>query len=157
MFSLSTQNRRWAGWLLTLAFVFMTLPAHFGWQCLDGTPCPVKCPMGRNVSSPTTAQIKPAESECMRCHSASNAIVVTPPASETLSTMTCVLKADTQPVVTLVERTHFILPLLALPPPQREPVVVSVSTPLTLPETLFFLPQRFLRPQSGRAPPIHLG
>lgn len=150
-------NRRFWGWLLSLALLVMALPSHAIWQCLDGTPCPLTCPTlrGSNPSAATQHQATPVASNCIRCHSAPVAIFQVSPETEVIcKTTTCVLRAQTQPAATLAGESVIILPLLALPPPCFIfAVVASPSAYIPCTGLLFFLPQRFLRPHPGRAPP----
>ena len=72
------------------------------------------------------------------------------------STPHCVLRVSERPVSTLQEGVKFFVPLLALPPPTvvATPLFSVTSVALLTASDLSFYPQRFLRPDFGRAPPL---
>ncbi|HLK60964.1 MAG TPA: hypothetical protein VKU00_30650 [Chthonomonadaceae bacterium] len=151
-------NRRLMGWLLTLSLCVLTLPSGASWQCLNGTPCPLDCPMLRGASAPGSAICTVApKGHCARCQSAPAVpTLVSISGKATCSSSPCVLRFQSKPDTALSGKQLLTLPLLAMPPPPVS-VLVSVETqvvPASSP--LCFLPQRFLRPFSGRAPPILL-
>lgn len=157
-------NRKWVGWLLTLTLLFLTLPSGAAWQCLDGTPCTSNCPMlqgshSHNVSC--KALTKNSCSHCSLCTpaAATRVTISRHAASLSCTSSKCVVKVSEHPASTLQHGLDLPLPLLALPPPapaHLRSIVIESTFHITFPIRLCFYPQRFLRPASGRAPPVSI-
>jgi hypothetical protein len=154
-----SDNRKLWGWLLALALLVMTLPSGASWQCLNGTPCPANCPM---LKSSTKASVQncaapAASAHCSHCSAASPAARVTGNQHRVAcTTPVCVLRYSSQPTISLTNKQILTLPLLALPPPSPVAAAPVKAASVPVPTTLSFYPQRFLRPTSGRAPPVWL-
>ena len=151
-------NRRWIGWLLTLAMIVLAMPSGASWQCLDGTPCPANCPMLRESSSRTASCATPLGKHCSLCASRTAAVITSPYHGSALSCTSpkCVVRVSERPASTLQHGVEFHIPLFALPPPSPVRFTFAFSETIvqvSFPTRLYFYPQRFLRPASGRAPP----
>lgn len=157
MTSRMQNNRRWIGWLLTLATIVLAMPPGASWQCLDGTPCPSNCPMLWASRSHMASCAAPSGMHCSLC--APRATVARQPyrrgSAMSCTSPKCVARVSERPVSTLQQGVEFHVPLLALPPPPVHFtfVVNETTIPVSFPIRLFFYPQCFLRPASGRAPP----
>lgn len=161
MLPCGAHNRRGIGWLLTLALLVLTLPSGASWQCLDGTPCPHDCPMPHGTQTPSVAVSTTTQaSTCIHCTACpSNAAISlpqTPGKSTNCTTSQCVLRVSEQPVSVVQSGVEIPAPLLALPPPPVVVCPVNVASTSNFTPYLCFYPQRFLRPFSGRAPPVLL-
>ncbi len=158
MTSRTQNNRRWIGWLLTLAMVVLALPSGASWQCLDGTPCPANCPMLRASSSRTASCATSSGKHCSLCTPRAAALITSPHHGSAIACTSpkCVVRVSERPASTLQQGVKFHVPLLALPPPapvQFTFVISETTLLISFPIRLYFYPQRFLRPASGRAPP----
>ena len=152
-------NRKWASLLLAFALVIMALPAGASWQCLNGTPCLRGCPMLRVARSASPRHAASASERCSRCQNPVSSFhaAFTAGAAASVCGSSCVLRAQTRPAAALSDKTTLILPLLALPPPAPRFVFPPAKTAvISMPALILFFPQRFLRPASGRAPPVCL-
>jgi hypothetical protein len=157
-----TDNRKVWSWFLVLALLVMTLPSRASWQCLNGTPCPANCPMlswGHKTDT-TLNCASSAAAHCAHCTTGSFASSATGRRLRSVcATPVCILRYSSQPTSSLSTQQMLTLPLLALPPPSSpSPVTIVLVTPVSVfvPAPLLFYPQRFLRPTSGRAPPVWL-
>jgi hypothetical protein len=152
-------NRKWAGWLLTLALLVMAMPSGAAWQCLSGTPCPNDCPMLHNenaAAGQSDSLSRVPASHCSDCPTVPVALT-THKSHETINTTPqCVLRVPFHSTVSLAEKQILTLPMLALPPPFQVMAVPTASVRLSTPTALVFYPQCFLRPYAGRAPPFRL-
>ena len=147
-------------WLLALSVLVTGTASSASWQCLNGAACSSACPMLLRSSAPTIAGGSPcsmsAVGHCAKCQTNIPAIhAVTTPLSVNCSAP-CVLKADTRPAAALTQKQVVYAPLLALPPPPHVQVVPVQVVAVSTPPPICFYPQRFLRPHSGRAPPVLL-
>ena len=146
-------NRRLISWLLMLALFCVALPSGASWQCANGLPCPLDCPLltGGTAKS-DCANVSPAH--CAKCAAPSTSIAVGK-ASRLCPLSQCQLRVQTKPDAALTHKHLFTLPLLALPPPAQPQFTVYSADRIAFscPLPLAFFPQRFLRPYSGRAPP----
>ena len=159
MASRTQNNRKWLGWLLTIVMIVLALPSGASWQCLDGTACPSGCPMLQDSRSRMTSCKSPTGQHCALCAPRITAVVISLHHGDTLSCTTpkCVVRVSERPASTMQHGVEFHVPLLALPPPARFAFVINEpSIPASFPIRLPFFPQRFLRPASGRAPPVSL-
>lgn len=149
-------NRRWIGLLLAMALVVLTLPSHASWQCLDGTRCPLNCPMLRAVPSDHNTCMLKMSVHCSMC-TAHIAALSQKNRTVHCTSLPCVLRVAEQPASSLKNGVEIYVPLLAMPPPALfTPPFVRISTDVVFSPLLPFYPQRFLRPNFGRAPPICL-
>lgn len=156
-----TYNRIVWSWLVVLALLMMTLPSGASWQCLNGTPCPANCPMLRDQKAVKALScVSPATAHCSHCAPSSLATHVAgrQKLKSVCATPVCVLRYSSHPTSSLTHKQMLTLPLLALPPPAPFPVALVCTEPtsLSVSAPLLFYPQRFLRPTSGRAPPVWL-
>ena len=157
-------NRIWVGWLLTLTLLFLTLPSGAAWQCLDGTPCPSNCPMLQGSRFPDVSSKSLTKSSCSHCSHCTSAVSTRVTGlrrdiSLSCTSSKCVVRVSEHPASTLQHGLDLPMPLLALPPPAPAHlafIILKSSFLITFPIRLCFYPQRFLRPVSGRAPPIFL-
>lgn len=146
-------NRRLMGWLLTLSLLVMTLPVNASWQCLNGSPCPPKCPMltGEQAQQPIT------QPHCSLCPTEQKT-TVTASKTRLCPLSQCVLKVRPQPEATLTDKEgfHGVSHALIVQSPEPIEAFVIESLPLLNTPLLCFYPQRFYRPHPARAPPTLL-
>lgn len=154
-------NRRAIGWLLTLALLAMGLPSRATWQCLNGTPCPANCPILRGnppiSGMHSSFQTGKKTSQCAHCAVAQPTGAVTSSTKAPgCSSPRCVLIVRSHATIALAAAQHFIMPLLALPPPVLPMAASTLAILLPTSTTLLPLPERYLHSCSGRAPPLPL-
>ena len=165
----SIHNRKWLAWLLSAAFVLMTLPSVATWQCLDGHACPPGCTMqhmGENAkangsSSPRSCCLLKNSKEdgsqhCALCTSANskNSLV-----KERCTSPMCVLRTIEKPDSSATVGAHFVfhldtnsvlLPAASYTLVPEETVTISFGSSRAPPDRLF------VRVSSPRAPPVCL-
>lgn len=153
----TSYHQRLIAWLFTLTLLVMTLPSHASWQCINGTPCPPKCPMLTAGDTTERTCLPLPQPHCPMCPS--ETVAKGTSSSATLCpTSQCILKIRTQAEATLSEKFTFHSPLQALLPSRHEMSDVSLVETETLccPPLLVFYPQRFYRLHPARAPPTLL-
>lgn len=155
-------NRRLWAWMAAVALFLTTLSSQAIWRCLDGTVCPVRCAAvhGERVEPACHAGLATIAATHTCCDATPAMIAATPHLEKAYAPMTCQLGAQTQPAATLAGDAAVFPPLLALPPPLA-PVLHAVPAEMAAPVVAYpaprsFLPNHYLRPYAGRAPPARL-
>jgi len=161
----SLYNRRWVAWLLSIAFVLMTLPSRATWQCLDGHACPPDCTMQHMGEN---AQCSPSPHACclsqsskgtggVHCALCSGAGSKNAQIKERCTSPVCVLRTISKPDISAAATVHFVfecdknailLPLPSLVIVPEETVFLSFGTPRAPPNRVI------VRLYSPRAPPV---
>ena len=153
MLNLQRNNQKmtvWGRWFLALVLVLMASGSGVpSLQCLNGTLCPVRCPM---VSPSAGTTIEATAVSCSRCEAH---FAVTRSASHlNASQAPCVVRVAGSGGVLFSEKTLFqnlaILPVHVLVTPFRQTKTVFI----TYAEPLLSPPPQLLKSHYGRAPPV---
>lgn len=154
------RNCRWLCWVQVIVIFAMTTASGASWQCLDGSRCALGCKMPHGITALVPTSASPTEAHCLRCPTASDSVQRLPRAGDLTSVCTapyCVLRIADQLASSFSLRSR-----VDITPPNdvlaSEPVDVTAleARVYEVVAPLEFFPQRFLRPHSGRAPPILL-
>lgn len=158
----SLHNQRGIAWLLSMAFVLLTLPSGASWQCLDGHPCPTGCTMqhreGNGAASPRACCMarKGAHAGTAPCALCSSARPGHSQINEGCTSPICVLRVKAKPEISALAHVHFVFDL------DMTAILLPVSSPVLLPEetaSLYYSSPRappdrvVVRIHSPRAPP----
>lgn len=165
----SLHNRRWVAWLLSMAFVLMTLPSGASWQCLDGHPCPPGCTMQHRGGNPDAKGSASPHACCLpqtsanagaaHCALCASARPEHAQIKERCTSPICVLRVQAKPDISTPAPVHFVLDF------DTTAILLPVSSPMLVPEETASVsfgsprapPDRFVvRLHSPRAPPILL-
>ncbi len=162
------QNRRWVAWLLSMAFVLLTLPSGASWQCLDGHTCPPNCTMQQSGGQSQPSGSLPVPSCCLsrsspsaakiHCALCSTARAANSQLQTRCTSPVCVLRIQAKPDSSL-QATHapFVVDTTA--------ILLPVPTYILIPEATASVsfgssrapPDRVVaRLSAPRAPPAQL-
>lgn len=160
-------NRRWVGWLLSIAFVLMTLSSEASWQCLDGHACPPGCTMQHTDGDVKHASMPRAccllrnskGTGAVHCALCAGAGPEYARGKERCTSPICVLRVKQKPEISRATPAYFAFDL------DTNTILLPIPAPVLIPEEMVPLsfgsprapPERIVvRPSSPRAPPVLL-
>ena len=152
----SLYNRSGVAWLLSMAFVLMTLPSGASWQCLDGHLCPPGCTMqhrGQDAASGGSSTLrscclthKSENAKRARCALCSTARPEHSQLKERCTSPVCVLRIQAKPDASTPTHVPFVVDL------DTTAILLPVSTLVLLPEETASLSFGSPRAPPGRVP-----